>query len=110
DVVRLEDVRLRREFRHQVELSLLRRFHLFRRIEADMELAGPRPAESVRPVDLLPREHVRNRVELRVWGRRHGAFPDDHRHRRPLAYAEITAPRLKPADRKSTRLNSSHDQ
>src|SRR5437867_3311125 len=92
-----EEPRLRREFRHHVELSLLRRFHLFRRIEAHMELAGPRPAESVRPVDLLPREHVRNRVELRVRGRRHGSFPHDHRHRRPLASAEITAPRLKPA-------------
>src|SRR5207245_1971660 len=84
-----EDVRLRGEFRHEVELPFPRRFHLFRRIEAHVELPGPGPAEAVRPVDLLPREDVRNRVEFRVRGGGQGALPDDHRHRgllRPRRY------------------------
>src|SRR5207253_10260554 len=70
DVIRLEDVRLRRKVGYEGEIRLPRRLHLLRRIEANMDLAGPGPAEAVGPMDLLLREDLRDGVEFGVGGRR----------------------------------------
>src|SRR5207244_9021944 len=76
DVIRLEDVRLRWKVGYEGEIGLPRRLHLLRRIEANMNLAGPGPTEAVGPVDLLLREDLREGVEFGVGGRRHRPFLD----------------------------------